>query len=100
MVMRCAAPAGAAEADIRNALKNHIRAAELDLGPDPEPAPAPAPEPAPAAVRACSGRGVDGGCLVCASSVWHTRDGRVGTHMGGLGTERSEWRQGGRFTSG
>lgn len=28
---------GAAEADIRTALKNHIKAAELDLGPDPEP---------------------------------------------------------------
>lgn len=28
---------GAAEADVRQALKNHTRASELDLGPDPEP---------------------------------------------------------------
>ena len=29
--------AGCAEADIRGALKNHYRAADLDQGPDPEP---------------------------------------------------------------
>ena len=31
--------AGCAPPDIRGALKNHYRAADLDLGPDPEPQP-------------------------------------------------------------
>jgi hypothetical protein len=42
--------AGAAEADIRAALKNHTKVADLNLGPDPEPkVPAPAAPAAPAA---------------------------------------------------
>ena len=40
---------GAAETDIRAALKNHTRVADLNLGPDPEPEPAPAPAAAAAA---------------------------------------------------
>ena len=41
--------AGAAEADIRAALKNHTKVADLNLGPDPEPEVPAAPAPAAAA---------------------------------------------------
>lgn len=41
--------AGAAEADVRQALKNHTRKEDLDLGPDPEPVAAPAAAKAPEA---------------------------------------------------
>lgn len=47
--------AGAAEADVRTALKNHTMAHELDLGPDPEPEQAPEVRG-----RGCTGAGNEG----------------------------------------
>eukprot|EP00955_Chlamydomonas_euryale_P039638 351479-Chlamydomonas_euryale.AAC.13 len=44
--------AGAGEAEIRAALKNHSQAEHLDLGPDPEPEAPPAPAEAPKAPEA------------------------------------------------
>ena len=44
--------AGAAEADVRGALKNHTKKEELDLGPDPEEVAAAAAEAAAAAAEA------------------------------------------------